>query len=49
MHNLYTEANSGELSDGKATVHARVLTFREAATDGEVLLGSCGRVLMEKQ
>lgn len=46
---LYSETNSGELSDGKATVYAGILTVREAAIDDEALLDSCGRILMEKQ
>lgn len=59
LHNLYSEDNSGEfekiclrpgrLSGGKATVCARILTVREAAIDGEVLMGSSGRILMGKQ
>lgn len=60
LHNLYSEANSGEfektfclkpgrLSGGKATVCARILTVREAATDGEVPMGSSGRILRGKQ
>lgn len=60
LHNLYSEANSGEsekifclrpgrLSGGKAPVHVRILTVREASSGDEVLLASSGRIFMGKQ